>query len=242
MSKEINGIIINSSHIRVHELIRRWSKNGGFCWANNTTIAEKLSLSRSYVSHLITDLNRAGLVGRKLTFSDRREFEMRQLMSFDEKDVLTVEQADARVEERAEKNEKRAEKNRLMHNARLVNIAPSRVAEAIAKFGAEKVDEALSIVRASNSVANPYAYFCAALKKGWKAGTRAAKLMKKEFSGGVKRTLSKPAKEDEAEAKAMADIKRAKDNQVNDGKKVIHNDFLRQVMKMRTGRDYVIAH
>lgn len=229
MPEVINGIRINSSHIRVRDLIKKWSHTAGFCWASNVTIAEKLKLSKSYVSHIITDLNRAGMIGRKICFSQEKTFESRRLMAF--KEVVTMEVANKKVDEKIKDNIEKAEQRRLVENGKRVGIAPAGVMRAIKQFGRDKVDEALAIVRASNSVTSPYAYFCSALKKGWKAGKKATKLMQKEFVGGIKVASQDREKEETARAKIKAGIEKAEARKVNNNEKPIVNDFLRQFLK-----------
>lgn len=244
MSQVINGITITSSHIVVRDIIYAWSRQAGFCWASNRSIAEHAGLSTSYVSHIVTDLHRAGLVGRKLTFSKRKEFLCRQLVAF--KKALGLGEADKKIEEQEEKNRAKGQRNRLIRNGRLVNLAPTVIIKAVAKFGEKAVDHALAIVRASNTVANPYAYFCKALKDGWKAGKRAAKLIGSEFVGGVKTcgqkaVKSNPNVDKQARDNAImvAQIKQAEAHKVKQGRIEIKDDYLRETLKKRTGKSYV---
>lgn len=244
MSEIVNGIKVTSSHRLVHDLVMRWSKNGGFCWATNQSISEKLKLSKSYVSHIITDLHRAGLIGRKITFTNRNEFQCRQLVAF--KEAATVEEADAKVEEREAKNKEKAIRKRLTANGRRVGIAPFTVLQAIAHYGSEAVDRALAILRASNTVCNPYAYFAKALSSAWQAGKRASKYVGQTFVGGVKssgaRHIAKnnSAKEADFEKAVISSrIETAERNKVNQGRHEIQDPTLRAMLKKRTGKTYV---
>lgn len=178
--KQVNGIRLTVAHEAAYDTVFKLSRKTGFCWASNSSIAGMLGLSKSYVSHLLTDLERAGWMFRKITLDDQtHEFQYRQLVPLDK--LCTPEEALEKVRLMELDHTAKGERIRLVANGKKIGIAPLRIMGAIHAFGAKRVDEALSIVRGSHVVNNPVKLFFAALHKGFIPGKRAEKLVGKAY-------------------------------------------------------------
>lgn len=178
--KMINGVRLTSSHIAMYETIFNYSRKTQFCWASNSTLADEIFISKSYASHLISDLVRIGWVYRKITLDEQtKEFHSRQLVPLGK--LCQSEEAIEKVKLMELDHTKQGERMRLMANGKKVGIAPLRLMGAIHRFGVEKVDAALAIVRASNVVNDPIGLFFGALNGDYTPGKRAKRLMGKAY-------------------------------------------------------------
>lgn len=178
--KMINGVRLTSSHIAMYETIFNYSCKTQFCWASNSTLADEIFISKSYASHLISDLVRIGWVYRKITLDEKtKEFHSRQLVPLGK--LCQPEEAIRKVKLMEQDHTKKGERMRLIANGKKVGIAPLRLMGALHRFGAEKVDRALAIVRASNVVNDPIGLFFGALNGDYTPGKRAKRLMGKAY-------------------------------------------------------------
>lgn len=171
----INNVELNANAFAVWEVIKKFQGKKGFCWATNETLAQKAKVSKSYISHQITRLVRAGLIHRHIEYDKSRQILYRQLVAFNEAKETAV--AEAEVQKLMEDKTESGPRNRLIENGKNVGIAPTLTMNAILTFGAKRVEEALAILKASNSAKNPIKYFYAALRKGFKPGKKASKQM-----------------------------------------------------------------
>ena len=167
----INNTALNSTAFHVYRVIRALQKQRGFCWASNEALAKEVKVSKSYLSHLLTALDRAGLIYRNIVRDDKGEISYRQMVAFKEAKETAVSQEE--FEKLLADKTEQGTKN--------LNIAPLVIMRAVMKYGAEKVDVALAIVKASCSCVNPIKYFFCALKYGWEAGKRAARYIGKVY-------------------------------------------------------------
>lgn len=174
--KQVNGIRLTVAHEAAYDTVFKLSRKTGFCWASNSSIAGMLGLSKSYVSHLLTDLERAGWMFRKITLDEQtHEFQYRQLVPLDK--LCTPEEAVEKVRLMELDHTSKGERARLVANGKKLGISPLRIMGAIHAFGAKRVDEAMSIVRQSHVVNNPVKLLFAALHKGFIPGKRAERLI-----------------------------------------------------------------
>ena len=199
---ETNGINLNAMAYSLHRLIRSMQAKRGFCWATNAQLAGIMHITSDYVSHLLTLLDRAGLVYRHIERDKKtKEVLYRQLYAFKEAEETAtkkevIEQLEA---DRTEEGQRR----RLVHNGLNVGITTPKVLFAIKKYGVEAVENALICVKAaSTSCNNPIKYFFAALNKAFKPAARAVKrYFGKAYADAKRHAVKIPAmpdvKEDE---------------------------------------------
>lgn len=185
---EINGQKLNSTAQRIAEKIRCLQKKKGFCFATNAQLAGMMNLSAGYISHELTYLERAGKIYRLVERDDRGEVTCRKLYAFKHTEETAL--AAGKVEEMMKDESENGQRRRLCANGANVGIAPTRIIKAILQFGIEKVDEALSIVKASTSVRNPMKLLYKALYEGWKAGKRAQAYRNTVFTGAKRRIIT----------------------------------------------------
>lgn len=178
--KMVNGERLTAAHMAMYDLIFKLSRKTQFCWASNVVLAKELGISKSYASHLITALVRVGWVYRKITLDDgTKEFQYRQLVPL--KKLCQPEEAIKQVKLMELDHTKKGERMRLVANGKKIGIAPLRIMAALHRFGAEKVDKALAIVRASNVVNDPVRFFFAALHGSYEPSKRAQRLRGKAY-------------------------------------------------------------
>lgn len=178
--KKIHAIKITAAHELTFEKIRLLAKKTGFAWANNATISRITGFSKSYVSHLLTDLVRIGWMYRRIELDENKAFEARMLVPLDRL-CPDKEKIDARIKEMEQQKDEEGVKNRLCHNGSVLGITPQEIRNAIHRFGADRIEELLCIIKASNTCKHPRKFFYAGLKKIFIAGKRAASLKGKAF-------------------------------------------------------------
>lgn len=191
MTTVVNNIELNANAFAIHEVVRKFQGKKGFCWATNETLAEKARVSKSYLSHQITRLVRAGLIHRHIEYDENRQILYRQLVAFDSAKETAVAEEEVRklIEDRTENGIR----NRLISNGKNVGIAPSLMIKAILAFGTKRVEEAIAILKASSSVNNPIRYFFAALNKGFKPGKKASRQMGIVYTDAARRIVPLPS-------------------------------------------------
>lgn len=178
--KKIHAIKITAAHELTFEKIRLLAKKTGFAWANNQTISRITGFSKSYVSHIITDLVRIGWLYRRIELDERKAFSARMLVPLD-KLYTDKSKMDAKIKEMEQQKDEEGVKNRLCHNGSALGITPQEVRNAIHRFGVERIEELLCIIKASNTCKSPRRFFYAGLKKIFVAGKRAKGLKGKAF-------------------------------------------------------------
>lgn len=183
--KIVYGIHLRNAHEIVYGVIARLSKrssvkNAGFCWASNGYIAMMTGYTKSYVSHIITDLDRVGWVYRRIEYAPNGEVEVRALVPLD-KLTPNTELAERRVREMEKECEQKGDINRLRHNGMMLGINPDEISKAVYQYGNERVDELLAIIYTSNSCKSARKFFYAGLQRVFLAGRRARRWVGKWF-------------------------------------------------------------
>lgn len=188
----INGVILSAGAFSLHRLIRALQKKRGFAWATNAQLAEMMHYTSDYISHLLTKLDRAGLIYRHVEHDkETRAVLYRQLYAFPKaienatkQEIITQLESD-----RTENGDRR----RLAHNGLNIGIAVPVVVAAITRYGVEAVENALICVKASTSCNNPIKYFFAAIRKSFKPTARAVKrYFGKAFSDAKRHAVTLP--------------------------------------------------
>lgn len=186
---EINGQHLNASAMYLANKITMLQKKKGYCWASNQSLADMLDLSPGYISHQLTALERAGKIYRLVERDERTgEVVSRKLYAF--KTVQDTAKTEETIKALEQDMTEDGQKRRLVANGLNLCISPMKVIGAINQFGIERVDEALSIVKASQGTRNPVRFFYKALYKAWKAGKRASSYIGTAFTGARRRTAS----------------------------------------------------
>lgn len=190
MAITVNNTRLNTNALYVRDKILMLQKKRGFAWITNKQLGKMLGVSGGYISHQITALCRAGLAYRHIERDSNGEIAYRQLVAFRAaKDTALASEEIKRIE--ADKTEQ-GTRIRLIANARNLGISPSAVIRALIKHSADKVDEALCIVKASCTCKHPLKLFWAALVKGYKAGKIAAGLVGSVFKDARRRSVKLP--------------------------------------------------
>lgn len=192
MATVINNIRLNSNALHVRDKIIALQGKKGFCWASNRELAAMIGVSASYLSHQLTSLVRAGLLYRRLERDEHGEIVCRQMVAF--KKARDTALAEDEIKKLEEDKTEQGTRMRLVANGKNVNISPYSVIRAIKEFGAEKVDIALSIVKASNTCKSPIKLFFAALRQGYRAGKIALGYVGRVYTD-AKRRVSNPQRQ-----------------------------------------------
>lgn len=176
-----SGISIRGAHIALWQYIRVLQHKKGVCWALNEHLAAYFGWSKSYISHLLTDLERVGCISRSIVYAQgTREVEARLIVAFD-KPVQSDDEKIAVFAKIAKRTGEAGTRMRLAMNGRKCGLNPARIWSAMEKFGTERVDQALAQVKASKSGLNPYIIFYGFLKHAWSLGKRASRYVGKTF-------------------------------------------------------------
>lgn len=183
--KVVYGIRLRNAHEIVYGVIARLSKrssvkNAGFCWASNGYIAMMTGYTKSYVSHIITDLSRVGWVYRRIEYAPTGEIEVRALVPMD-KLTPNTELMERRVREMEKECEQKGDINRLRHNGMMLGINPDEISKAVYQYGNERIDDLLAIIYASNSCKSARKFFYAGLQKVYVPSRRASRWIGKWF-------------------------------------------------------------
>lgn len=235
----VNGIKMTSTHVLLFERIEYLSAKTGSCWANNRSLAEMMGKSMSRVSHIITDLRRAGLVAVKLMYSPKipKMVLARYVRILDKPvtcPIATNREEQTRIVKTnnndVEKETETSHHAAVGQKAAALGISPVLYAtkvleygrklagnkpcsfEEMKELGVNYVEEKLALLNSSLSVKNPIAYFFAALKNNWQLGKKA------------KKDIGKPAR-NRAVVYAV-DVK-----PIVSAKKAIDSDFMRNLSK-----------
>lgn len=179
--KVVRGIRIRAAHETLYYCIKRLSKKNEFCWAMNESLATLTGYTKGYISHLVTDLHRIGWVYRRVEYAPSGEVESRVLVPMDRL-VPQVDVMEKLVDELEKKHDRDANMNRLRHNGRILGLNPEEIKRAVCNYGADRVDELLAIIYASNSCKSPRKFFYAGLQKVFLASARAKRWVGKWFA------------------------------------------------------------
>ncbi len=187
MAWEVNGVRLVESHLSVYNAVKRMSKEKGYCSATNEQIGNDWMVNKSAdrISHILTDLRKAGLVSVLCIYEKGRNFvKLRKLAIVGDfleaiNPILSSiatnnEEHSVGCNNNKNNNDGKPLKN-LMRSAMKLGISPYRVVIAVKKWGLKYVQEKMAIVANSRSVKNAVQYFLAALKGDWKPSKRASK-------------------------------------------------------------------
>lgn len=187
MAWTVNGIKLNNTHLAVYNCVKRLSKKQGYCSAWNEQIGKDWMVNRSpdRVSHILTDLRRAGLVAVLCIYEKGRNFVKHRKLTIVGDFLKAVTPSLSSIatnnevhsvgcNNKTNNNDGEPLKN-LMRSAMKLGISPYRVSVAIRKWGIKYVQEKMAIVANSRTVKNPVAYFLRALLSDWKPNKRASK-------------------------------------------------------------------
>lgn len=186
----VNNIELNSNALHVRDKILQLQAKRGFCWATNSALAKMIGVSKGYLSHQIGRLVKAGYVYRHIERDENGEIAYRQLVAF--KDAKETALAEAEVRKIEADRTEQGTRNRLIANGKNLCISKLSIIRAIMLYGAEKVDIALGIVKASCTCRNPLKLFWAALKKGYKAGRIALGYIGTVYTDARRRAVNLP--------------------------------------------------
>lgn len=190
MAWNVNGIRLVEAHLSVYNAIKRLAKKQGYCTAWNEQIGNDWMVNKSpdRVSHIITDLRRAGLVSVLCIYEKGRNFvKMRKLTIVGDflkavtpclSSVATdneVLSCDSNNNKNTNIEKMDAPIKTLMETAKKLGIGWQRVLFAIKTHGLKYVQEKMAVVANSRSMTNPVGYFIAALNNNWKPNKRVSR-------------------------------------------------------------------
>ncbi len=188
MAWNVNGIRLVEAHLSVYNAIKRLAKKQGYCTAWNEQIGNDWMVNKSAdrVSHIITDLRRAGLVSVLCIYEKGRNFvKMRKLAIVGDflkavNPCLSSLATDNEALSCDSNNDKNTNTEKtdvpiktLMETAKKLGIGWQRVLFAIKTHGLKYVQEKMAVVANSRSMTNPVGYFIAALNNDYKLSKRA---------------------------------------------------------------------
>lgn len=187
MAWVVNGVRLVEAHQNLYYAIKRLAKERGYCGAWNKQLAADWQVQKSAdrVSHLLTDLRRAGLISLRIEYFDnsrcvKKRF-IRIVADFFEAiapiapPIATNSEVHSVGCNNKNKQQQDEPTKKLMESARKLCISPYRVSIAIKKWGIKYVQEKIAIVANSRTVKNPVAYFLNALVADWKPNKRSSK-------------------------------------------------------------------
>lgn len=187
MAWNVNGIRLVEAHLSVYNAIKRLAKKQGYCTAWNEQIGNDWMVNKSAdrVSHIITDLRRAGLVSVLCIYEKGRNFvKMRKLAIVGDflkavnprlSSIATKTDTLSGTDNKKTTEPKKAPMKTLMETAMKLGIGWQRVLFAIKIHGLKYVQEKMAVVANSRSLTNPVGYFIAALNNDYKPNKRAAR-------------------------------------------------------------------
>ena len=187
MAWTVNGIRLVESHLSVYNAVKRLSKKKGYCTAWNETIGSDWMVNKSpdRVSHILSDLRRAGLISVLCIYEKGRNFvKMRKLTIVGDflkavnpnlSSIATNNETLSRTNNNKNTEPQNAPMKTLMETAMKLGIGWQRVLFAIKTYGLKYVQEKMTLVANSRSMTNPVGYFIAALNHNWKPNKRASR-------------------------------------------------------------------
>ncbi|WP_294159501.1 hypothetical protein [uncultured Selenomonas sp.] len=198
--KAVNGVHLSATHWSIYKLVKGLAKKHTYCYAGNNYIARELHLSRSRISHCITDLCHAGMLCRRCHAEDSEHpqwITRRDLLPVPKKiyeniptdapevgeHIATLMEALHGYAVRKEDDKKQvAQRRRLFHKAQQNGILKHEliaILHSAAHWPLDYIEEKLGILTASISVESPIRFLWAALKGDWKPGRKAKCAAKK---------------------------------------------------------------
>lgn len=207
-SMVINGVKIGTSHRFLLQKLSYLSKERGYCYAMNEYLGKFLNLSKSRISHLLSDLRKAKMIdvlliydtehklqviGRRIAvLSDARGIAENSKVQ-NEKSIKDNIETDETVDNSAVKSAKPLNPlTEVCKNGAMVGIPVNVTLKSAERYGITRVREALSICAVSKSVRSMVAYFLGALKKGYRPNRQAKKVVGKTVKRSVFKTPMKP--------------------------------------------------
>lgn len=198
----INGVRITSMHIAVYNAIKKLSHKHGYCYAFNQIIADMCMITKSRVSHIITDLVRAGMLYRFVRYADDKKTVILRELTVIPEDVYKMANTEPDAEPDGEKmqslaeivenyvaqhrmsDEQQRQRGHVFSMARRLGVAPMFIVSIVLKYGKEKafpkLEKVLSAACASSAIENIYAWVSGMMKKSnISLGKRAAREMAK---------------------------------------------------------------
>ncbi len=190
MAWTVNGVKLNNTHLAVYNCVKRLSKKQGYCSAWNEQIGKDWMVNRSpdRVSHILTDLRRAGLVAVLCIYEKGRNFVKHRKLTIVGDFLKAVTPSLSSIATNNEELSYDSNNNKntntekqdapiktLMETAEKLGIGWQRVRFAIKTYGLKYVQEKMAIVAASPSVRSVVGYFISALNKDYKPNARASK-------------------------------------------------------------------
>jgi len=172
MAEVVNDIRITSSHKFVLRVITDLSFKNGYCWAFNEAISKMTSLSTSRVSHIITDLVRAGMLFRFIKFNDAGKVCWRELMAIPpevyqmakddpDKQAKLGERVAGYIKAHEESEEERRMQGHVFSLARRLGLSPMFVVQLILKHGKAamaKIEKVFSMAITASGIRNIYGW------------------------------------------------------------------------------------
>lgn len=181
MTRIVSGVRIPYAADGLWETIYKLQQKKGFCWANDKKLAKEMSFSEGYIRKLIKKLDVIGWIAR-ITVRDLETgaYIGRKIIALDK--LSTPEEQVEALKKLETDNTSKGAHQRLMNNARKVQISPYRVFKAINVYGEEKVKEVIATIRVATTVNDHIAYFYGLLKnKDFKITDKARRVMDKMF-------------------------------------------------------------
>ncbi len=180
-----NGVKITHSHKAVFRVIKSLAKKTGQCFATNSYIgkSEDIDLSPSRVSHLISDLVKAGRLAVLLEPTGRKNETQRRITvipaSIGAQGGVARDSEQHKVVSNINKNnnDEHEKRQELIELGKRLNIEPSVIYGQLLVHPIEYVKEKLAIVDASRTVKSTVKLFLAACHKNFTAGKRAKQRM-----------------------------------------------------------------
>ena len=194
-----NGVKLAPSHLLLLETIKGLSLKNGYCYATNYALSKIVFLSQSRVSHLVSELKKAGLVTVKLFFDSERpnmiigrhispvaigvaQSDEEHNNSYNTNKQSSNNINNSKPVDNVDNSEIERETKSLVKDALTLGIAPFTVMQQVIKHssigevaldGIKFVKEKLAIVKASNTVREPWKLFLSACNKDYSLGKRA---------------------------------------------------------------------
>lgn len=194
-----NGVRLAPSHLLLLNTIKDLAVKTGYCYATNYALSKMVFLSQNRISHIVGDLKKAGLVTVKLFFDSERPKMIigRRITPVtigkalkDEEHKQSYTNTNKQSSNNISKsepvdnvdNEIESETKSLVADAITLGIAPFTVMQQVIKHssigevaldGIKFVKEKLAIVKASNTVREPWKLFLSACNKNFSLGKRA---------------------------------------------------------------------
>lgn len=205
----VNGVRIGISHRFLLQKLVYFSKEKGYCYAMNEYLGEVVGLSKSRISHLLSDLRKAKLIDILLIYDAKHSMQVvgrRIAVLGHARGIATnskVRNEDCssnnNTEDKVVDNSNDIKKAttilplaEVCKHGSAMGIPVNVIMVAAGKYGITNVRNALAICAASKSVRKMVAYFWAALKGKFKPNKQAEQLKGKYVKRSTFKTTLKP--------------------------------------------------